>query len=131
MRGPEQDNFFVNFAAFILSTLCVVIGHLVVIVAAIILANVLERHHTHGEKEEAIMLRISFFQVLNNVVVVTVQHTLYPVPCTMYPVPFFQVLNNVVVVTVLVFWARLDPNMVLSLTLIRQVLALTLIWAHP
>ena len=103
MRGPEQDNFFVNFAAFILSTLCVVIGHLVVIVAAIILANVLERHHTHGEKEEAIMLRISFFQVL----------------------------NNVVVVTVLVFWARLDPNMVLSLTLIRQVLALTLIWAHP
>lgn len=49
----------------------VIAGHLVVIISTIVLANTLERHHTHGEKERAIMMKVSFFQVINNVFTVT------------------------------------------------------------
>ena len=43
-----------------------------IFVAVPILANVLERHHTHAEKEMRIMLTLSFFQCFNNILTVTV-----------------------------------------------------------
>ena len=51
--------------------LLVVIGHVIVIAGAVVMANVLEVHTTHGQKERAIMLKLSFFQVINNVITVT------------------------------------------------------------
>ena len=50
----------------------IVFGHIIVIIGTIILANTLERHRSHGQKERAIMLKVTFFQVLNNVITVSV-----------------------------------------------------------
>ena len=54
-------------------TILIVFGHIVVIISTIVLANTMERHHTHGEKERTIMLKVSFFQVIDHIF--SVKHT--------------------------------------------------------
>lgn len=65
-------NFILALCLWVGQTLVIVFGHVIVIIGTIVLANTLERHRSHGQKERAIMLKVSFFQVLNNVITVFV-----------------------------------------------------------
>ena len=56
-----------GFALWIGQTLAIVAGHVIVIALVPVLANVVERAHTHGEKEKTIMLKLTFFQWFYNV----------------------------------------------------------------
>lgn len=69
--GWDAENFFIGLGVWVLQLLLIVLGHVMVIAGAIIFAIIFERAHTHGEKETSIMLKISFFQVINNVITVT------------------------------------------------------------
>jgi len=64
--------FFDGIAVWLMQLVAIIGGHLVIFIAVPVLANVLERHHTHGAKEMRIMLTLSFFQCFNNVLTVTV-----------------------------------------------------------
>ena len=66
------SNFFQAVGLWASQTVLIVFGHIIVIIGTIILANTLERHRSHGQKERAIMLKVTFFQVLNNVITVSV-----------------------------------------------------------
>ena len=62
VKSASAGSFFAYVGIWLLSVLLIVVGHLVLIIAVIVLANVLERPHTHADKEISVMLKISFFQ---------------------------------------------------------------------
>ena len=66
VKETSVAGFIQGIAIWLLSVLLIVAGHLVLIIAVIVLANTIERPHTHGDKEISVMLKISFFQWFNN-----------------------------------------------------------------
>ena len=66
VKTTSAGSFFAYIGIWLLSVLLIVVGHLVLIIAVIVMANVLERPHTHADKEISVMLKISFFQWFNN-----------------------------------------------------------------
>ena len=66
VKETSVAGFLQGVAIWLLSVLLIVAGHLVLIIAVIVLANTIERPHTHGDKEISVMLKISFFQWFNN-----------------------------------------------------------------
>ena len=66
VKSTSAGGFFAYVGIWLLSVLLIVVGHLVLIIAVIVMANVLERPHTHADKEISVMLKISFFQWFNN-----------------------------------------------------------------
>ena len=66
VKTTSAGSFFAGIGIWLLSVLLIVVGHLVLIIAVIVMANVLERPHTHADKEISVMLKISFFQWFNN-----------------------------------------------------------------
>ena len=64
----EVKNFGDFLWQWLVTTLLIIIGHVIVIAVVPLLANLLERPHTHGDKEQIIMLKVSFFQWFNNVI---------------------------------------------------------------
>ena len=67
-----MEGFLQAFGMWLGQLILIVFGHVIVIIGTIILANTLERHRSHGQKERATMLKVTFFQVLNNVITVSV-----------------------------------------------------------
>lgn len=62
VKDSQTASFFAGIGIWLLSVLLIVIGHLVLIISVIVMANVLERPHTHADKEISVMVKISFFQ---------------------------------------------------------------------